>query len=229
MNGANWQAVGQKYAAFLPSVRSRDELDELIRWLQAELGSSHQYLRVGDEQKLRTPVTGSFLGVDLEADASGYYKIAKILRGDGLIPSERSPLAEPGIGVKEGDFLIAIAGVPAKVGSDFLGALAGRAGKIVSVTVNSTASESGAKTVYVKPVASEARMRLVDWIEQNRKYVDEKSGGKVGYIYLAAMSDSDVSDFVRQFYPQRNKESLLIDTRFNNGGYVQSMLIDILD
>ena len=95
--------------------------------------------------------------------------------------------------------------------------------------VNSTASAEGARKVYVKPVASETRMRLVDWIEANRKYVDEKSGGKVGYIYLAAMDDSDVSDFIRQFYPQRNKESLLIDTRFNNGGYVQSMINDILD
>ncbi|MEX2242279.1 MAG: S41 family peptidase [Fimbriimonadaceae bacterium] len=229
MHGNDWDAIGRKYSPFLSRVRSRDELDELIRWMQAELGSSHQYLSVGDEQKLRSPVAGSFLGVDLVADPSGYYKIAKILRGDGLLTAERSPLAEPGLGVSEGDFLIAVSGVPARVGSDFLAGLVGRAGKTVSLVVNSVASMEGARTVYVKPVANENRMRLVDWIETNRRYVDEKSGGKVGYVYLAAMGNGDVSDLIRQFYPQRNKEAMLIDTRFNNGGWTQSIIIDILD
>jgi tricorn protease len=229
MHGNDWDAIGRKYSPMLDRVRSRDELDELIRWMQAELGSSHQYLQVGDEQKLRTPIGGAFLGVDLEADASGYYKIAKILRGDGLLTSERSPLAEPGMGVKEGDFLIEVGGVPARTGSDFLASLVGRAGKTVSLVVNDKPTAEGARTIYVKPVANENRMRLVDWIETNRKYVEEKSGGKVGYIYLAAMGNGDVSDLIRQFYPQRNKEALLIDTRFNNGGWTQSIIIDILD
>jgi tricorn protease len=229
MHGNDWDAIGRKYAPFLDRVRSRDELDELIRWMQSELGSSHQYLQVGDEQRLRAPVGGAFLGVDLETDASGYYKIKKILRGDGNYPSERSPLAEPGLGVKEGDFLIAVGGVPARVGSDFLASLVGRAGRTVSIEVNSVPSPEGARTVYVKPVANENRMRLSDWIEANRRYVEEKSGGKVGYVYLAAMGNGDVADLIRQFYPQRNKEAMLIDTRFNNGGWTQSIIIDILD
>lgn len=229
MHGNDWDAIGQKYGSLLDRVRSRDELDDLIRWLQAELGSSHQYLQVGDEQKLREPSRGAFLGVDLESDSSGYYKIGKILRGDGLLPAERSPLAEAGLGVSEGDYLLAVGGVPAMIGSDFLGSLVGRAGKTVSLVVNSKPSMDGARTIYVKPVASETRMRLVSWIEDNRKYVEEKSGGKVGYVYLAAMGNSDVSDLIRQYYPQRNKEAMLIDTRFNNGGYTQSMIIDILD
>ena len=229
MHGNDWNAIGQKYAQFLPRVRSRDELDELIRWLQAELGSSHEYLAVGDTQTLRPPSRGSFLGVDLTPDPSGYYKISNILRGDGILTSEMSPLAAPGLGVNEGDYLISVSGVPAKVGSDFLAGMVGRAGKTVSIQVNSTPTAEGARTVYVKPVASDNRMRLVDWIEKNKEYVDKKSGGKVGYIYLAAMGNQDVSDFIRQFYPQRDKEALLIDTRFNNGGYVQSMINDILD
>lgn len=229
MHGNDWDAIGRKYGASLDRVRSRDELDELIRWLQSELGSSHQYLSVGDEQRLRAPVGGAFLGVDLEADASGFYKIKKILRGDGSYPSERSPLAEPGLGVNDGDYLIAVGGVPARVGSDFLASLVGRAGKTVSVVVNSSPTTDGARTVYVKPVANENRIRLSDWIESNRKYVEEKSGGKVGYVYLAAMGNGDVADLIRQFYPQRNKEAMLIDTRFNNGGWTQSIIIDILD
>lgn len=229
MHGVDWDTIGKKYAASLPRLRSRDELDELIRWMQAELGSSHQYLAVGDTQDIKPRTGGSYLGADLVPDSSGYYKIEKILRGDGILNSEMSPLAEPGLGVKEGDFLIDIAGTPAKVGSDFLGSLASRAGKTVALTVNDKPSAEGARTIYVKPVGNEARMRLVDWIAKNKKYVDEKSGGKVGYVYLAAMGNEDVSDFIRQFYPQRDKEALLIDTRFNNGGWVQSIIIDILD
>lgn len=228
MNGADWPAVGKKYAAFLPSVRSRDELDVLIRWMQAELGSSHEYLSPGDERELLKPVPGGFLGIDTEPDASGKLRISKVLRGDGLREDERSPLAAAGIGAKEGEFLLAVAGQPLDARSDYRAALAGRAGQIVSVVLNDKPALEGARTVFVKPVGNETRMRRLEWVEQNRRYVEKASGGRVGYLYLAAMSDSDVEDFVRQFYPQRNKDALVVDTRFNNGGYVQSILNRIL-
>ena len=229
MHGNDWDAIGAKYEKYLPDVRSRDELDELIRWMQAELGSSHQYLRPGDMQSIKPMTPGASLGIDLEPDASGYYKIKRILRGDGVLSNEMSPLAAPGLGVKDGDFLIAVGGVPAKVGSDFLGSLAGRAGQIVSVKVNSEPTTEGARTVFVKPVANETRMRLVDWVAKQREYVSRKTNGEIGYIYLAAMGNGDVSDFIRQYYPQRNKKALVIDTRYNNGGWVQSIILDILD
>lgn len=228
MNGVNWTAIGDKYAVYLDSVRSRDELDILIRWMQSELGSSHEYLSPGDERELIKPAPGGFLGIDTEPDPSGKLRLAKVIRGDGLREEERSPLAAAGIDAKEGEFLLAVAGQPLDARSDYRAALVGRAGQIVSVVLNDKPTMEGARTVFVKPIANETRMRRLEWVEQNRRYVEEASGGKVGYVYLAAMSGADVEDFIRQFYPQRNKEALIVDTRFNNGGYTQSILNRIL-
>lgn len=228
MHGLNWDEIGRKYSALLSSVRSRWELDELIRWMQAELGVSHSYLSPGDERSLKPGTPGAFLGIDVVADASGFYKISKILRGDGFRNSERSPLLEPGMNVKEGDLLIEVAGVPARVGTDYRAAIAGRAGRIVTVLVNDRPTKEGARVLRVRPVANELRMRRLTWVAENRERVSKASNGRIGYIYMAAMGNEDMMDFIRTFYPQRNKEALLIDTRFNNGGYVQSMINRIL-
>lgn len=227
MHGVDWKAIGDKYAVYLDSIRSRDELDILIRWMQAELGTSHQYLSPGDERTLGAPSAGAFLGIDVEP-AGTKLRVKKIYRGDGLRDDEMSPLAAPGIGMKDGDYLLAVAGTALTNKSNYLEHLADRAGQIVSVTFSSSIDGSNPKTVYVKPIGNETRIRRLEWVEQNRRYVEKASGGKVGYLYLGAMVGQDVSDFIKQFYPQRNKEALLIDTRFNNGGNVQSILNRIL-
>ncbi len=229
MHGVNWKAIGEKYSAFLPHLRSRDELDELIRWMQAELGSSHQYLNPGDTRDIKPRVAPAFLGVDLEPTPSGYYRIKRIMRGDGFRTAEQSPLVRHGSKVKEGMYLIDVAGIPARVGQDVFAGLVGRAGRTVSIKVNSAPSENGATTLLVTPVASEQRMRYLEWVESNRRYVSERSGGKVGYLHLAAMSTNDMSDFIKQYFPQRDKEALIIDDRFNNGGFIQDVVNRVLN
>lgn len=228
MHGLDWKMIGDKYAKYLPAVRSRDELDELIRWMQCELGSSHQYLSIGDARDIKPRLTPGFLGIDLVAADGGNYKIGHICRGDGFLTTERSPLAEPSLNVKEGMFVLEIAGVPTKVGNDVYGGLVGRVGQVVGVRVNDKPGTEGSRMVYVKPVASETRMRNLDWVAANREYVTKRSEGKVGYIYLDAMGNGDMSDFVKQYFPQRGKDALLVDVRFNNGGYVQDFIIRIL-
>ncbi len=228
MHGLDWKAVGDKYAQYLPSVRSRDELDELIRWMQCELGSSHQYLTTGDARDIKTRLTAGYLGIDLVPAENGSYKIGHICRGDGFLTTERSPLAEPSLNVKEGMYVIEIAGIPTQVGNDIFGGLVGRVGQVVGVRVNDKPGREGSRVVYVKPVASETRMRSLDWVAANREYVTKRSEGKVGYIYLDAMGTEDMSDFVKQYFPQRGKDALLVDVRFNNGGFVQDYIIRIL-
>lgn len=228
MHGADWPGISKKYAAMLPSVRSRDELDELIRWMQCELGSSHQYLSPGDIIDNKRRVPGAYLGVDLEADPSGYFRIAKILRGDGFRATERSPLVGAGKNVKEGMIVLEIAGVPAKVGTDPYAGIQGRAGQTISVVVNTKPSKEGATTLYVKPIPSEARLRYLEWVESNRRYVEKNSNGRLGYIHLAAMTTEDMNSFVKQYFAQRDKEGLVIDTRFNNGGNIQDFVNRIL-
>ncbi|MBI1334093.1 MAG: hypothetical protein GC165_14570 [Armatimonadetes bacterium] len=229
MHGVDWKAIGDEYATFLPSVRSRSDLDELIRWLQAGVGSSHEYLTPGDQQDIKPRVPNAYLGADLAADPSGCYKVTKILRGDGYTTSEMSPLLGAGKNIKEGMFLLAIGGEKLSLDADPLDKLAGRAGQTVSVTVNDKPTMEGAKTYFIKPVPSEHRMRYLEWVEANRQYVDKKSGGKLGYLHLAAMSNSDMNDFIRQYFYQRNKEGFIIDGRFNNGGFVQDYINRILN
>ncbi len=229
MNGLDWKGIGAKYSAYLPSVRSRDELDELIRWMQAEMGNSHEYLSPGDGQNIKIRVPGAFLGIELAIDPSGFYRIDKIFRGDGFNTSERSPLIGAGKNVSEGMFLLAIGGEPLSIDADPYEKLAGRAGKTVSVTVNSKPTLEGAKTYLVRPVASESRMKYLSWVEANRTYVSQKSGGKLGYLHLAAMTTQDMNDFIRQYFYQRGKLGFVIDGRFNNGGSVQDYIIRILN
>lgn len=229
MHGNDWNAIGAKYGAMLPSVRSRDELDELMRWVQSEVGSSHEYLSPGDAQDGKKRVAPAFLGCELEADSSGYYKISKIYRGDGFRVSEMSPLVGVGKNITEGMYLISVAGEPVRVGDNPYRDLDGRAGKTVSISVNTSPSASGAKTYRVKPVASQTRMRYLDWVAANRRYVDKASGGKLGYLHLAAMTQQDMSDFIKQYFAQRDKEGFVIDGRFNNGGYVQDYINRILN
>ncbi len=228
MHGADWNAVGQKYAAMLPSVRSRDELDLLIRWMQGELSISHSFIGAGDVRSLVRPARPSFLGADLEAAENGFYRIKHIFRASDFDANERSPLAEPGLGIKEGDYLISVGGRPAKVGTPWREALLGRAGQLVTIKVNSSPTETGAKSVEIKPAANETRMRWWDWVESRKRYVDEASGGKLAYIYLRAMVADDMSDFIRQYYQQRNKDGLVMDVRFNTGGLVSDYIITVL-
>lgn len=230
MHGLDWPAIGKKYGDLLPMVRSHGDLMTIIRWLQAELGVSHAYLQPGDGRMLKTPVAGGFLGIDVVADPSGYYRISDIMTGDGFLTTEQSPLLAPGSGVKVGHYLIEVAGVPAKVGTDYHDALAGRVGQIVTVKVNSTPSPVGAKTIRLKPVSIQAdlRMRRVTWAERNRLRVYEATGGKVGYIYLQAMTAQDTMDFIKMFYAQQNMDGIIVDTRFNNGGNTQSIINRIL-
>lgn len=227
MHGHDWKAIGNKYAVMLDSVRSRDEVDVLIRWLQAELGSSHQYLTDGDERNIAPKITGSFLGIEVKAD-KGRLQIAKIYKGDGLLDSERSPLLEPGLNVKEGDYLLAIGGQELTDTSNYLALLGGRVGQTVSIIVNDKPEMAGSRTVLTKTIANELRMKRLDWVEQNRQKVTKATNGKVGYLYLGAMTNADMSDFIRQYFPQRNKEALIVDARFNNGGSVQNSINKIL-
>lgn len=228
MHGVNWKAIGDKYAAFLPSIRSRDELTELIRWLQSELSTGHMFVNEGDTRAILQPETTAFLGIDLAPDSSGYYRIAKILRGDGYRQDQRSPLAAAGLKVKDGDFLIDVAGSPARVNTNFLQGLVGRAGKTVALKVNDKPSPVGAWTIYVKPIADERRLRYLDWVVKNREYVSKATDGKIGYIHLSAMTVNDMADFIKQYFQQRGKDALIIDVRFNSGGNISNNVISVL-
>ncbi len=227
MHGVDWQAMHDKYAVLLPYVNHRNDLTYLIGELIGELNIGHAYAGAGDRPKVERIYTG-LLGAKLTKDASGYYKIEKILDGENFRKNLRSPLKEVGLDIKEGDFIVAVDGVSTGEMDDIYAALVGKADKLITLKINSTASESGAKTLVIKPIADEAKLYYYNWVQHNIDVVNKATKGQVGYIHIPDMGPDGLNEFVKHFYPQLSKKALIIDDRGNGGGNVSPMLIERL-
>jgi tricorn protease len=226
MNGVNWTAVGRRYATYLPSLTNRADLSYLLLQMIGELGTSHSF--VGNPRPAQPPPAAvGFLGADYEV-ANGFVQLKKIYRGQNFDESRQAPLGEPGIRVEEGDYLLAIDGEPVNRGVSPGQLLLGKAGKFVSLTFNANPTNSGARTIRVRPVEDESSLRYAGWVEANRKYVDKMSGGRIGYLHLPDTWTGGATEFIRGFYAQTHKEALLIDERYNLGGLAQPFLVPTL-
>ena len=170
--------------------------------------------------------TIGLLGADIERD-SGRYRIKRILRGDNTrrIPS---PLMQPGVNVKAGEYVLAVDGEEIRADESFYRYFLNKANKPVILKVASAADGRAARTVNVIPIPSEFQLRNYDWVEGNRLRVSELSGGKLGYIYLPDTSDAGYNIFNRDFYAQLDKQGLIVDGRFNQGGRAADYIIDTL-
>ncbi len=228
MNGVDWNKTHDKYAQVLPYVSDRYSLTYILGDMIGELSNSHTYVGGGDFPDLH-PVNVGLLGVDYELDpSSGMYRIKKIYHGENWDQSLRSPLTEPGIMVKEVDYLLAVNGRSLRSPQDPYDLFVNTAGETVTLTVNSKPSEEGSRNVQVKPINDEANLRELNMIESNRKKVDEATGGKVGYIYLPDMGGPGLNEFVKQYFPQIRKQGLIIDVRYNGGGFVDELIFERL-
>lgn len=227
MHGVDWNAIKAKYAALLPWVKSRYDLNYIIGEMIGELACGHAYVNPGDVKGIKR-VSMGLLGAELSRDASGYYRIDKILPGDTYRRSLRSPLDEPGIGVKEGEFIVAVDGIPVTETDNIYSLLIGKADVPTELTVNSKASEQGARKVVVKPIDNEYPLYHHAWVLNNIKKVEEATDGKVGYIYIPDMGPEGLNEFSRYYYPQLDKEALIIDDRENGGGNVSPMILERL-
>jgi len=227
MHGVDWPAMHEKYGAMLPYVNNRNDLNYLIGEMIAELNVGHSYVNGGDKPEPERIKTG-LLGAKLTRDASGYYKIEKILKGQNWDNSLRSPLTEVGVNVSEGDFILAVDGKSTRTMEDIYTSLVGKADKEVELTVGRDTSLSKAKQVLVIPVADEAGLYYYNWVKGNIDYVSEKTNGEVGYIHIPDMGPGGLNEFVKYFYPQLAKKALIIDDRGNGGGNVSPMIIERL-
>ncbi|MBP5487035.1 MAG: PD40 domain-containing protein [Bacteroidales bacterium] len=225
MHGRDWKGVKAKYEPLLPYVKTRLDLNYLLGAMISELASGHAYVNPGPYPKPdRIPM--GLLGAKLSKD-KGYFKIDHIYAGATYRPELRSPLTEPGMNINEGDYITAINGQSLKDVDNIYKCLIGKADKLVELTVNSKAAEGGRKVV-VKPISNEYPLEHYEWIMKNIKTVEEKSGGKVGYIYIPDMGAEGLNEFARYWYPQLDKEALIIDDRENGGGNVSPMIIERL-
>jgi len=227
MHGVDWNLMKKRYEVLVDQAMSRYDVNFILGELIAELNASHTYRGGGDSQRAKRESTG-YLGCDWTKE-NGAYKIKRIIKGADWDTEIRSPLEESGVDVSEGDYVLAVNGIPLADYSDPWMAFAGMSGKTVQLTVNKSPNMTDAKQVLVKPIASETRLRNLEWIEKNRKMVDKLSGGKIGYIYVPSTGWDGQKELVRMFYGQWNKEGLIIDERFNSGGQIPDRFIELLN
>ncbi len=224
MNGVDWEKMRDKYAQLLPSVSDRYTLTYIMGEMIGELSNSHTYVGGGDYPDLH-PVNVGLLGVDFEADqAAGMYRFKKIYAGENWEQQTRSPLTEPGVTVKKGDYLIAVNGRPLRTPQNPYELFVNTVNENVTLTVNPKPSEDGSHTVQVKPIGDENNLRELAWVESNRKKVDAASNGRIGYVYLPDMGGEGLNEFVKQYFPQIRKEGMIIDVRYNGGGFVDQLI-----
>jgi tricorn protease len=228
MHGVNWENIQKKYEPLVKSVNNRNDLNYIIGEMIGELSIGHAYVGGGDKPEPKRIKLG-LLGAKISRDGSGYYKIDKILKGENWTRESRSPLTELGVDAREGDFIIAIDGRSTKNMNDLNEALVNKANVQVELTLNGTASETGARKTLVLPTDDEAGLYYYNWVQDNTRKVTEATNGEVGYIHIPDMSAEGLNEFIKHFFPQLAKRALIIDDRGNGGGNVSPMIIERLN
>jgi len=228
MHGADWLAMKKKYEQFLPDLTCRSDLNRLMQWMFSELGVGHHRMQ-GRGEVLNKPkrVRGGLLGVDYKI-ANNRYRFAKIFGGLNWNPKLRSPLTEPGINAKTGDYILAVNGKDVTADKNIYSFFENTSGKIAELTIGSNPNYTGSRVVKVVPVSNESALRNRDWVEGNLKKVHEATKGQVAYVYVPNTARAGHEYFKRYFFPQANKKAIIIDERFNGGGYLADYYIDIL-
>ncbi len=226
MAGLDWKMLGQRYEALLPWVAHRSDLNYIIGEMIAELSTSHTYVGGGDVPARKQVGTG-LLGVDYALD-NGYYKLAKIYRGENWDETTRSPLTEPGLKVKQGDYLIAVNGATVRPPANPDSFFENMAGKVVTLKINDRPSDQGAWEISVKTVANESGLRYYDWVESRRRLVSEATNGRIAYMHVPDTAVNGLIMFDKYFTGQIGMDGLIIDERYNGGGFIPDFFTEKL-
>ncbi len=227
MHGVDWAKQREKYAAFLPHVTTRDDLSRIIQWMCSELTVGHHGVNGGDTRAQIATIPGGLLGADYEI-AQGRYRLKKVFGGRNWNPQLRSPLTAPGVNARAGDYLLAVNGRPLRATDNIYRWFENTAEKIVDIELGPNADGTGVRNVQVTPIASEAALRNRDWVEGNLQKVEHATGGRVAYVYVPNTAAPGYQYFKRYFYPQLNRDAIIVDERFNAGGLVADYFIELL-
>jgi len=198
-----------------------------LQWMCSELVVGHSRFGGGDFPSETEIIPGGLLGADYKVENTRY-RFAKVFGGLNWNPDLRSPLTEPGVDVKAGEYLLAVEGKDLKPPENLYSRFERTAGRIVEITVGPNPDKTGSRTVKVVPIKDELALRNRDWVEGNLRRVTEATGGKVAYVYVPNTTDLGHEYFKRYFFPQANRQAIILDERHNGGGSVADYYIDIL-
>ncbi len=226
VHGAPWDKVYSWYSPWVDHVRHRSDLNYLVDIIGGEVAVGHSYTRGGDFPDIEFIPIG-LLGADFKAD-KGYYQIEKIYTGENWNPNFRAPLSGPGMHVSAGDYLISVNGLEVKPPQNLYQYFEASADRQIKILVNDKPSREGARTLTVIPVRSEFSLRRFDWIEGNRKKVDELSNGELAYVYVPNTFGQGYAYFNRYYFAQQHKKGAVIDERNNGGGSAADYMVDVM-
>jgi tricorn protease len=225
-HGAPWNDVYRWYSPWVEHVQHRTDLNYIVDILGGEVAVGHSYTRGGDFPQVDNVPIG-LLGADYEIE-KGAYRFKKIYTGEDWNPTLNSPLREPGIGVNVGDYLLEVNGVAISASENFYKYFEGTANRQTKIRVNSKPSLEGSRLVTVVPVTNENQLRMMNWVEGNRKKVDELSNGKIAYVYIPNTGNPGYTYFNRYYFAQQDKKGAVIDERNNGGGSAADYMVDIM-
>ncbi len=225
-HGLDLQASEERYEKYLNNLGSRNDLNYLFNEMLGELTVGHMYVRGGDVPQ-STLVKGGLLGADYQIE-NGRYRFARVYNGESWNPLTRAPLTQPGVNVAAGEYLLAVNGRELRGSDEVFSFFEGTAGKSVGLKVGPDPSGAGAREVIVVPLETEASLRTLAWMEDNRRKVDQMSAGRLAYIHLPDTAGLGYTYFNRYYYAQLTKQGAVIDERFNHGGQAADYIIDQL-
>jgi len=228
MHGVNWKKIKKRYEELLPYLTTRDDLNYIIGEMIAELNIGHSYVGGGDYYPRSPRVSNGKLGCDFEVGKNGRYQISKIYKGRNWEPLFKAPLNQPGLDISEGDYLIAINGQELEYPANPFDLLANTDGHQTVLKISKKADGKDAKEYTVVPVGNDIGLRYEDWVEGNRQKCLAMSDGKVGYVHVPSTAITGLYEFGRQFFPQANMDGIVIDVRYNSGGWMPSLFVDRL-
>ncbi|HEX6898720.1 MAG TPA: PDZ domain-containing protein [Thermoanaerobaculia bacterium] len=227
IHGLDWKAMRDRYGELVPFLATRSDLDFVLTELGGEVSAGHVYVEEGNEPGPKR-VDGGLLGAEIEPHSSGYFRVAHIFPGENWQSDFRSPLTEPGVHVEEGEYILAVDGHPTNKVENFYRLLEGKADSVVTLLVNDKPSTQGARTEQVRPVANEQNLLYLDWVQKTRAKVDKASGGRIGYIHLPNTAVEGNRELFKYFYPLAHKDALILDDRYNGGGFIPDRMISLL-
>lgn len=225
-HGAPWDDVWKWYSPWVEHVRHRSDLNYIVDIVSGEIAVGHSYVSGGDYPRLTSDRVG-LLGADIVKDKNGF-RIEKIFTGEQWNPNATAPLAIPGIHVNQGDYILAVDGQEVSTDNNFFSYFEGTANKQVRLLVNEKPKTEGAREVLVRLISSERSLRSIDWVEGNRRKVDELSGGKLAYVYVPNTSNGGYTSFNRYYFAQQHKKGAIIDERNNGGGSAADHMVDVM-
>ena len=226
VHGAPWNDVYKWYSPWIEHVRHRTDLNYVVDILGGEVAVGHSYTSGGDFPTIDNVPVG-LLGADFEIQ-SGMYRFKKTYLGENWNPELKAPLREPGVNVSTGDYLLEVNGQPVSAGTSLYKYFEATANRQIKLKINTKPSAEGARVVTVVPVESENQLRNIDWVEGNRRRVNELSKGQLAYVYLPNTGNPGYTSFNRYYFAQQDKKGAVIDERNNGGGSAADYMVDIM-